>query len=163
METIKIKFQNGDSCIPVKATKGSAAYDIRVTEDIIIYNGRNIVPTGIAIEMPIGLEAKIEPRSGFSAKGMEGYSYIVDGEGHIVANINAERFDADVIVGKIDSDYRNYLGVIVKNNDTSFLIRKGTRIAQLTFYKVEEAEWIVVSELSKTDRDKGGFGSTGTK
>ena len=70
------------------------------------------------------------------------------------------RFDCDVIQGKIDSDYRGCLGVIVDNKDVEFRIMRGTRIAQLTFYKVEDVTFEEVEELTQTERGDGGFGST---
>lgn len=71
------------------------------------------------------------------------------------------RFNCDVIQGKIDSDYRGCLGVIINNQDEEFIIPRGTRIAQLTFYKVEDVEFEEVEELTQTERNDGGFGSTG--
>lgn len=75
----------------------------------------------------------------------------------------AERFNADVLVGKIDPDYRGEVGVIIRNNepDKPFLIAKGTRIAQMTFYQTLSPLLESVEELSDTDRGTGGYGSTG--
>lgn len=171
--------------MPKKATAGSAAYDLFVPKDIIVERGRQVIPLCFAMEMGDGYEALIDARSGFSARGMEGYrvitSYRFDNHfGSLTiprrntgpeceevkitrsVNIEAERFDCDVIQGKIDSDYRNDVGVIVHNRGCEFLLKAGTRIAQMTFVKVEDADWLEVDELSETDRE-GGFGSTGTK
>jgi dUTP pyrophosphatase len=137
--------------MPKKATNGSAAFDVYTPESKIVNTGRQIIPLDFAIELPYGYEAKIEPRSGFSSKGMEG----------IYKDAENRRFDCDVIQGKIDSDYRGCVGVIVKNNDIPFLLKRGTRIAQLTIYKVEDAEFEIVEELTKTERGDGGFGSSG--
>lgn len=149
---MKIKFKplSELAIMPKKATCGSAAYDVYTPESKIINTGRQIIPLDFAIELPYGYEAKIEPRSGFSSKGMEG----------IYKDAEKRRFDCDVIQGKIDSDYRGCVGVIVKNSDIPFLLERGTRIAQLTIYKVEEAEFEIVEELTQTDRGDGGFGST---
>ena len=104
------------------------------------------------MEIPFGYEAKIEPRSGYSSKGMKGCRYI----GY------EERFNADVLIGKIDSDYRGNVGVIVNNNEPfEFSVEKGERIAQMTIYKVEEADFVLSDNLSDTERGDGGFGSTG--
>lgn len=156
MEKIKIKFKklSKDAIVPTKATEGSAGYDLYLLEDTIVEHGRKILPTGIAIEMPSNIKADVRPRSGFSAKGMEG-AYV---ETSIVS-----RFDADVILGTVDSDYRNGIGVIVRNNGIDFKVEKGTRIAQLVFSFVPDTELVEVNELTDTKRGKGGFGHTGSK
>lgn len=177
MEKIKIKLLSDDAIMPKKATAGSIAYDVFAPEDTIVYKGRNVIPLDFAIELPsANFEAKIEPRSGFSAKGIEGYSYhkiqetVIDG--HLVSGLGVRdvpclamkpgRYDADVIVGKIDSDYRGVVGVIIVNRDNrNFMVKKGTRIAQMTIYETPATEFVLTEELTATDR-KGGFGSTGT-
>lgn len=162
--------------MPKRATEGSVAYDVYVPEDTVIKQGRQIIPLGFAIELPDKTyEAKIEPRSGFSAKGMEGYEVIhkteqklnpiegfkLEASDEEYACLESRRFDCDVLVGKVDSDFRNSVGVIVNNNDTrEFQIKAGTRIAQMTIYRVPETEFVEVEELSETER-AGGFGSTG--
>jgi dUTP pyrophosphatase len=102
----------------------------------------------LAIELPQGTYAEIRPRSGFSAKGME--------------DITGCRRDADVLHGICDEDYRGNVGVIIRSEDY-FVIAKGTRIAQMLIGDYHKCEFIEVEELSSTDRNKGGFGSTGTK
>ena len=153
---MKIKFKplSDFAIMPKKATAGAAAYDVYIPNQIYIRQGRQIVPLDFAIEIPYGYEAKIEPRSGFSSKGMEGVSV------SSACGVSVCRFNCDVIQGKIDSDYRGCLGVIVDNKDCEFLLNRGVRIAQLTIYKVEDAEFEVVGELTETDRGDGGFGST---
>lgn len=184
---VKFKKLHEGAILPKKATPGSAAYDLYVPEDVIIKPGRQIIPLGFAMEMEPGHEALIDPRSGFSSKGMEGYriitpsafsSHIVWGPARGLSDamfadredlpqceefiaMESSRFDCDVIEGKIDSDYRDGVGVIVHNRGCKFLIKAGTRIAQMTFHKVEDVTWEEVDELSESDRD-GGFGSTGT-
>lgn len=179
----KFKRLHEGAILPKKATAGSAAYDLYVPEDVIINPGRQIIKLGFAMEMEPGYQALVEPRSGFSSKGMEGYEVVrlwtykssfgeVTGfvgprevaDAQVKEHIarESERFDCDVIVGKIDADYRDGIGVILNNRGKrTFLIKKGTRIAQLTFLQVEDAEWEEAYTLSETDRD-GGFGSTGT-
>ena len=173
---VKFKRLHEGAVIPEKATAGSAADDLYVPEDVIIKPGRQIIPLGFAMEMEEGYEALVDPRSGFSSKGMEGYevleSYPYEGPRRVIINIplqkryvamEPERFDCDVIEGKIDSDYRDGVGVIVHNRgEQTFMIKAGTRIAQMTFHKVEKANWVEVEELSESDR-KGGFGHSGTK
>lgn len=172
---MKVKFKklNEGARLPNKATEGSAAYDLYVAEDVIIKPGRQVIPLGFAMEMEPGYEALVDPRSGFSSKGMEGHrmemvphhtflSYF--GELTVCApyvSFFPERFNCDVIEGKIDSDYRGGVGAIVHNRENvEFLIKAGTRIAQMTFHKVESPDFEEVEELSESNRD-GGFGSTG--
>ena len=186
----KFKKLHEGAVLPKKATEGSAAYDLYVAEDVIIEPGRQMIPLGFAIEMEPGYEALVDPRSGFSCRGIEGYEIFTIYEyeapngvtiagfydtGYALSThmrdlvtkkcmeLNPKRFDCDVIEGKIDSDYRKGVGVIVHSRDRrTFLIKAGTRIAQMTFHKVETVQWEETEDLSETDRT-GGFGSTGTK
>ncbi|WP_456437848.1 dUTP diphosphatase [Psychroserpens sp.] len=104
---------------------------------------RSIVGTGLFIELPVGIEAQVRPRSGLAAK-----------KGITVLNAP----------GTIDADYRGEIGVILVNlSSEDFVINNGERIAQLVIAKHERAEWKEVSELSNTARGEGGFGSTGVK
>jgi dUTP pyrophosphatase len=104
---------------------------------------RAIVPTGIFMELPVGYEAQVRPRSGLAAK--KGVSVL-----------NAP--------GTIDADYRGEVGVILVNlSSEEFVVENGERIAQMVLAKHERAEWEEVDSLSETDRGAGGFGSTGTK
>lgn len=187
---MKVKFKklHEGAILPKKATEGSAAYDLYTPEDIIIKPGRQVIPLGFAMEMPIEIQALVDPRSGFSSKGMEGYEVLTlrnyETPLAMIANsvclareperfnqpnttlkkfvaLESERFDCDVIEGKVDSDYRKGVGVIVHNRDSrTFLIKAGTRIAQMTFQKVETVEWEETDDLSPSGRE-GGFGSTG--
>lgn len=173
---MKVKFKklHEGARLPEKATRGSAAYDLYVPEDFIVEPGRQMIPLGFAIEMEPGYEALVDPRSGFSSKGMEGYAMGVLIPGRVLSGsllaqsvggvaIESSRLDCDVIEGKIDSDYRQGVSVIVHSREPwKFLIKAGTRIAQMTFHKVETVQWEETEDLSETDRT-GGFGSTGTK
>ena len=104
---------------------------------------RSIVGTGLFIELPIGIEAQVRPRSGLAAK-----------KGITVLNAP----------GTIDADYRGEIGVILVNHSNEdFIIQNGERIAQLVIAKHERVEWQEVQQLSETKRGEGGFGSTGTK
>ena len=104
---------------------------------------RSIVGTGLFIELPIGIEAQVRPRSGLAAKNG-------------ITVLNAP--------GTIDADYRGEIGVILVNlSNEDFKIQNGERIAQLVIAKHERAEWTQVEKLSDTSRGTGGFGSTGTK
>ena len=167
MKVLFKKLKSG-AILPKKATPGSAAYDLYVPEDFTVKRGRQIIPLGFAMEMPLNIEALIDARSGFSSKGMEGFrvEYIMYNRGYDLEKTPKiceypQRFDCDVIQGKIDCDYRDGVGVIINNRSPyDFVIKAGTRIAQMTFHKVESAEWEEVDELSPSDRE-GGFGSTG--
>ena len=148
METIKIKRLSEDALLPVKATDGAACFDLYVPKDTPICKGRNVVQLDLAIELPHGTYAEVRPRSGFSAKGME--------------DITGCRRDADVLHGIVDEDYRGNIGVIIKSEDY-FIIKKGTRIAQMLIGEYRQCEFAEVDDLSSTDRGEGGFGHTGTK
>ena len=128
---------------PEKATEGSSGYDLRNNEGksfILKPFGRQIIKTGLFLEMPVGLEAQVRPRSGLAAK----YGITV---------LNAP--------GTIDSDYRGEVGVILYNsNPHTITIERNERIAQLVFAKVEHPLW-EEETLSETERGNGGYGSTG--
>lgn len=132
--------------LPNYETIASAGMDLRANlsdERILKPLERSIVGTGLFIELPIGYEAQVRPRSGLAAK-----------KGITVLNAP----------GTIDADYRGEIGVILVNlSNEDFVIQNGERIAQLVIAKHDRAEWITVEELSETARGEGGFGSTGTK
>lgn len=144
---MKIKIINkSNHQLPTYETIASAGMDLRahLSESRILKPmERSIVGTGLFIEMPIGYEAQVRPRSGLAAKMG-------------ITVLNAP--------GTIDADYRGEIGVILVNlSDEEFTINNGERIAQLVISKHERAEWINVQELSDTSRGEGGFGSTGMK
>ncbi|MDK2773018.1 MAG: dUTP diphosphatase [Flavobacterium sp.] len=132
--------------LPTYETLASAGMDLRanISESIILKPlDRTIVKTGLFIELPIGYEAQVRPRSGLAAK-----------KGITVLNSP----------GTIDADYRGEIGVILVNlSNEDFTIENGERIAQLVIAKHERAEWFEVEELTETSRGAGGFGSTGVK
>ncbi|WP_460220469.1 dUTP diphosphatase [Psychroserpens sp. MEBiC05023] len=132
--------------LPHYETIASAGMDLRasLTESRILKPlERTIVGTGLFIELPVGIEAQVRPRSGLAAK-----------KGITVLNAP----------GTIDADYRGEIGVILVNlSNEEFTINNGERIAQLVIAKHERAEWEQVEILSDTDRGSGGFGSTGVK
>jgi dUTP pyrophosphatase len=144
---MQIKIINkSNHALPHYETIASAGMDLRanITEAIQLQPlQRTIVKTGLFIELPIGLEAQVRPRSGLAAKNG-------------VTVLNAP--------GTIDADYRGEIGVILVNlSNEDFIIQNGERIAQLVIAKHERAEWVEVQTLSETERGEGGFGSTGTK
>ena len=132
--------------LPSYQTAASAGMDLRANnEDPIMLKPleRAIIPTGIYIELPVGYEAQIRPRSGLAAK--KGISLV-----------NSP--------GTIDADYRGEIGVILVNlSNESFTVEKGERIAQMVIAKHEQAQWVLVDELGESERGAGGFGSTGVK
>ena len=132
--------------LPNYETIASAGMDLRanISEPITLKSlERTIVKTGLFIELPIGYEAQVRPRSGLAAK-----------KGITVLNSP----------GTVDADYRGEIGVILVNlSQEDFVIENGERIAQLIIAKHERAEWIEVQELTETSRGEGGFGSTGVK
>ena len=143
--TIKI-INNSKHALPSYETIASAGLDLRANLDEPITLKpleRAIVKTGLYMELPIGYEAQVRPRSGLAAK-----------KGITVLNAP----------GTIDADYRGEIGVILVNlSNEEFTIENGERIAQMIIAKHERAEWIEVEELSETSRGAGGFGSTGVK
>ncbi len=144
---MKIKIINtSNHQLPHYETLASAGMDLRanITEPITLKSlERAIVPTGIFIELPVGYEAQVRPRSGLAAK-----------KGITVLNAP----------GTVDADYRGEVGVILVNlSADDFTIENGGRIAQMVIAKHERAEWTEVDSLSETDRGAGGFGSTGTQ
>ncbi len=132
--------------LPNYETLASAGMDLRanLSEPIVLKPlERAIVKTGLFIELPMGYEAQVRPRSGLAAK-----------KGITVLNSP----------GTVDADYRGEIGVILVNlSNEPFTIENGERIAQLIIAKHERAEWILVDNLSETERGAGGFGSTGVK
>ncbi len=132
--------------LPHYETIASAGMDLRahISEQITLKPlERAIIKTGLFIELPIGFEAQVRPRSGLAAKN-----------GITVLNSP----------GTIDADYRGEIGVILVNlSNEVFNVKNGERIAQLVISKHERAEWVLVDELSQTSRGEGGFGSTGVK
>ena len=132
--------------LPSYETLASAGMDLRanITESITLKPlARTIVKTGLFIELPVGIEAQVRPRSGLAIK-----------KGVTVLNAP----------GTVDADYRGEIGVILVNlSNEDFIIENGERIAQLVIAKHERADWNQVEILSATARGEGGFGSTGVK
>lgn len=163
----EIKPLSDDFALPVKAKRGSIGYDLTVPRDIQIpAHSRVKIPMDFAINLPNGIEAKIEPRSGCSLHGMTGYGCKkrkIKLFGFIPVSkkfYGRQTFNADVMVGKIDPNYTGNVHVLLKNNDVEFTIKSGTRIAQMTFYYTTSPFFRIVEELSCKSRD-GGFGSSG--
>ena len=142
---MKINIINKSShALPSYETIASAGMDLRAhIVDAIVLKPleRKIIPTGLFMELPVGYEAQVRPRSGLAAK-------------HGVSVLNSP--------GTIDADYRGEIGVILVNlSNDIFTINNGDRVAQMVIAKHERAEWNKVIKLSETSRGEGGFGSTG--
>lgn len=140
--TVKITLTDGVQK-PMYMTEGSAGMDVRanIKEPITLGSlERVLVPTGIKMEIPMGYEVQVRPRSGLALK-------------HGISMANTP--------GTIDSDYRGEIGVIMINlSKENFVINPGERIAQLVLGKVYQMD-LVEGELSVTERGEGGFGHTG--
>jgi dUTP pyrophosphatase len=132
--------------LPLYETASSAGVDLRanLTESVLLKPlERKLIPTGLFMEIPVGFEAQVRPRSGLALK-----------KGISVLNSP----------GTIDADYRGEVGVILINlSNEDFIVENGERIAQMVFAQVEQANWLEVESLTETARGTGGFGSTGVK
>jgi len=147
MPNVRVKIINTSTNeLPAYATSGSAGMDIRANlESPVILQPleRQLIPTGLFIELPEGHEAQVRPRSGLAIK-----------QG--ITCLNSP--------GTVDADYRGALKVILINlSNTVQTVRHGDRIAQMIIAQVERAELIEVEALNETARGNGGFGHTGVK
>ncbi|HVT18387.1 MAG TPA: dUTP diphosphatase [Thermoanaerobaculia bacterium] len=134
----------GDLPLPAPASPGSAGLDLRaaIAGELLIQPGERVaVPTGLVLEIPVGWEGQVRPRSGLALR-------------HGIGLINAP--------GTIDSDYRGEVAVLLINlGDQPFTLRRGDRIAQLVLARAEAVEWEEADSLADSSRGDGGFGSTG--
>lgn len=145
VEKIQVKIINqSPNPLPAYETEGSAGMDIRanLTGPIVLKPlERTLVPTGLFIELPLGYEAQVRPRSGLAIK-------------HGITCLNSP--------GTIDSDYRGEVKVILVNlSNEEQTLHHGDRIAQIIISRVGQAQWQPVTELAETKRGAGGFGHTG--
>tara|TARA_R100000329_G_scaffold91299_2_gene76245 strand:+ start:330 stop:755 length:426 start_codon:yes stop_codon:yes gene_type:complete len=137
----KIVLLNSDSRYPTKSHMTDAGYDLFSTEDVSLKPfQRKVVKTGIKLSIPAGFYGRIAPRSGLAVKN-----------------------GIDVLAGVIDSGYNGEIGVVLINTDKfeSVSLPKSSRIAQLIFEKCEDMNFETVLSLDISERDAGGFGSTG--
>lgn len=145
MMTVKVINQSTNP-LPEYQTAHSAGLDLMafVTEPITLKPlQRALVPTGLSIELPIGYEAQIRPRSGLALKNG-------------ISIVNSP--------GTVDADYRGEIKVLLVNlSDQDFTVENGLRIAQMVVAKYERVEWDKATQLSDTQRGTGGYGSTGIK
>lgn len=146
MQHVSIKLVNqSDNDIPQYTTSGSAGMDLRANLKEPIHLKplqRQMIPTGLFIELPDGYEAQVRPRSGIAHR-----------QG--ITCLNSP--------GTVDSDYRGEIKIILINlSDSEQTIYHGDRIAQLIIAKVEKAKWVLVQQLNNSTRGEGGFGHTGS-
>lgn len=144
---VKVKIINkSKNDIPKYQTENSAGVDIRASldEDLVLKAGEfKLVSTGIYLEIPSSYEVQIRARSGLSIK-------------HGIGLVNG--------IGTIDSDYRGEIKVpLINFSKEDFTIENGMRIAQMVLSKYEKIDFEEVNELSDSERQDGGFGSTGVK
>lgn len=142
---IEVKIVNtSNNPLPEYATEGASGMDLRadLTSPVAMQPlERKLVPTGLSIELPIGYEAQVRPRSGLAIK-------------HGITCLNTP--------GTIDADYRGEIKIVLINlSGEKQIINPGDRIAQLVIQKVEKINWEQVTVLTETVRNSGGFGSTG--
>lgn len=142
---LNIKIVNkGNQKLPEYETSGSAGMDLRadIEDDFTLYPlERILIPTGLSVALPEGLEAQIRPRSGLALK-------------FGITVLNSP--------GTIDSDYRGEIKVLLVNiSNHPFTVKKGERIAQMIISSYEKVNFIRVEKLNKTERGTGGYGHTG--
>ena len=146
MIKILIKRLSKEASLPKYETSGSSGMDLaaNIETDVNINPGKTaIIPTGLALSIPKGFEVQIRPRSGLAARQK-------------ISVLNSP--------GTIDADYRGEIKVILINlGQELFKVEKGLRIAQMVVCPIVQATLKEVSDLSETERGKGGFGSTGAK
>lgn len=140
---VRIVNKSGND-LPEYATAASAGMDLRANlEEPVLLKPlqRAMIPTGLYIELPVGFESQVRPRSGLAAK-------------HGITVLNTP--------GTVDADYRGEIKVILVNlSEDAFEITNGERIAQMVISEHAQAEWDQVEKLNETSRGEGGFGHTG--
>ena len=145
MEALHIKVINeSNHPLPEYATEHSAGLDLKANlKEAVVLKPlqRQLISTGLFMQLPVGFEAQIRPRSGLAFK-------------HGITVLNTP--------GTIDADYRGEIKVLLVNlSNDDFTINDGERIAQMVVAKHEQIEWYAVTELDDSKRGAGGFGSTG--
>lgn len=148
MDQIKVKVKKTaggeDMPLPRYMTSGSAGMDLYAAVDgkeVLKPGEIRLIPTGLSIALPAGYEAQIRPRSGLALK-------------HGISMVNTP--------GTIDADFRGEIGLIMINlGQEPFEINRGDRVAQMVINRITRAEFTEVEYLDETDRNDGGFGSTG--
>ncbi len=146
MPTVKFLRLHPDAQLPKYATEHAAGLDLHACNDeeiVVQPQTVALIPTGFAIELPIGYEAQLRPRSGLALK-------------HAISLPNTP--------GTIDADYRGEVKIILINHAKEpFTVKKGDRIAQMVIAKYERVDFVEADSLSDTERGAGGFGHTGVR
>ena len=147
MIVVRFRKTNPDVTLPQYETKGASGCDVRAflpEGPLVIPSGEwRLVPTGLCPEIPMGYEIQVRPRSGLAAKNG-------------ITCLNTP--------GTVDSDYRGEIkDNLINHSSSDFIVENGMRIAQFVIAKVESASFLVVEDLSESERGEGGFGSTGVK
>lgn len=151
MKQVKVKLADCNSKLPVYAKDGDSCADLYAnviltdggrSNSIVIEPGaRKLIKTGVSIQMPVGYEAQVRPRSGLAYK---------DG--------------IYVHFGTIDNKYRGDVGVLIFNlGDKDFVVNHGDRVAQLAIVPIQQFDFVEVFDIEETERGAGGFGHTGVK
>ena len=137
---ILIKKNNEEATIPTQATEGDAGYDLYSLEEVTLAPmARTVVKTGISIAIPMGFYGRVAPRSGLAVKK-----------------------GLDVLAGVVDAGYRGDVGVVLINlSSENVTLEKQSKVAQLIFEKCEDMNFETVLSLEVSDRNAGGFGSSG--
>lgn len=137
---LKVKKLSANARVPERASAGAAGYDLYSAEEVVVAPGtRQMIRTGLSIQIPPGHYGRIAPRSGLAWK-----------------------YGIDIGAGVVDEDYRGALGLLLVNNGIAdYSIKIGDRVAQLLLERVSTPEVLVVEELDTSARGNLGFGSTG--
>lgn len=142
----EIKIISKSGILPTYETDGSAGADLRayIDEPVTLQPGeRRLVPTGLFVELPMGVEAQIRARSGMAIK-------------HGIGLVNG--------IGTVDSDYRGEWNIpLINFSNEPYTINNGDRIAQVVFANYVKGEFVVTEKIDETERGDGGFGHTGVK
>lgn len=162
---VKIRRLSPFAVIPTKQHPGDAGFDLYVPYDMCLREGRQVLRLDFSMELPHGYAATIQPRSGFSVNGMLCEYSVLDRYQNPVVVDPEKSIDADVIRGLVDENYRGIVGVIIDvhfkiEEHECYVLKKGTRIAQMQIVEVPDVEFEDADTLSDTDRGTGGFGST---
>ena len=139
---MRVRRLRPSATLPNYAHSGDAGLDLYAADSLVVPpRGARVVPTGIAVELPVGTEGAVRPRSGLAVQWT-------------VTVLNSP--------GTIDEGYRGEVGVVLINHGSrDFHVKCGMRIAQLVIHRRLEVDVVEVESLGRTERDEGGFGSTG--
>lgn len=152
---MKIRLLSETAKAPKRATPGSSCWDVYADEPKVIMPGeRALIRLGVSAELALGSEIQVRPRSGLAVKNG------ITCEGAALLRITDEGIKWHL--GTIDSDYRGEIGAIIFNlSDTAFEVNVGDRIAQFAHCNILTDDFVLVNEVSATERGTGGYGSTG--